>query len=384
MTDQFQSDTINTVTNQEYRNHLYALIIAGGGGTRLWPVSRNKTPKQFLKLFNRLTLTQITANRFNRILPWEKIYVVTVSEEYKKEIKKELPQMLSKNIIVEPARRETGPAHGLGAMYIYKQDPQAVIITEAADRLAKPVPAYLKTLLAAARIAYDKRVMIAMGVEPRYPHTGYGHIKKGKLVEKVKGVKFFKLSKFVEKPVLKLAKKYTASGKYLWNAGEFVWRADVILNSLSKNAPDVAKPLAIIGDSIGKANEEAVVKKQYENMPKIAIDYAVAEKDKNFLVVEGDFFWTDIGDWKEVWENLNKDEQGNVIIDGHESGGEVKSIDTTDTLIHTDGRLIAVIGVDNVVVVDTKEALLVVSKSRAQNVKQIVEELKKQNREELL
>lgn len=372
------------MVDQEYKKHLYVLLLAGGGGTRLWPVSREKTPKQFLKLFNDLTLTQLTINRFSKIVPWEKIYVVTVSEEYKSEIKRQIPNIPPRNIIVEPFRRETGPAHGLGAMYIYKQDPEAVIITEAADRLVKPVSGYIKTLMMAAHKAYEERVMVALGVEPRYPHTGYGHIKKGKLIEKVKGVKFYKLSKFVEKPKLSLAKKYTSSGKYLWNAGEFVWRADTILQSLSKNAPDVWKPLAKIGDKIGSSQEGDVVKREYENMPKISIDYAVAEHDKNFVLVEGDFFWTDIGDWKEVWENTNKDETGNVLIKSNNAATEVIKIDTTDTLIHSDKRLIAVVGVDNIVIVDTKDALLICSKSRSQNVKQIVEILKSKNMKEML
>ena len=145
-----------------YNNHLYALILAGGGGTRLWPRSRNKTPKQFIKLFNNQTLTQITSYRFNKILPWEKIYCVTVSSAYKKEILREVPEFISKNIIVEPARRETGPAHGIGAVYIHKQDADAVIITEAADRLVNPVSKYLNSLKAAAKIAYEDSVLISI------------------------------------------------------------------------------------------------------------------------------------------------------------------------------------------------------------------------------
>lgn len=369
---------------ESYKEHLYALILAGGGGTRLWPQSRNATPKQFLKLFNKQTLTQITAYRFNKIIPWERIFVVTVSDAYKKEIKREVPELISKNIIVEPARRETGPAHGLGAMYIYKQDSQAVIITEAADRLVKPINQYLKTLETAAEVSFNTGSMIAMGVEPRYPHIGYGHIKKGKLDHKKSDISFFRLDKFVEKPPLSLAKRYTASGKYLWNAGEFVWRADTLLNSLAKHAPEVSKALAKISDKMGTPEYEKVLKRQYESMPKIAIDYAVAEKEKNFLVVQGEFFWTDIGDWKEVWENRNKDEQGNVIISESGEKADVINIDTSDALIHTNGRIVAVIDVDNVVIVDTKDALLVCSKSRAQNVKKIVEELKQEGRNELL
>jgi len=364
-------------TSENYEDHLYALILAGGGGTRLWPKSRDKTPKQFLKLFKNETLTQITVKRFRKILPYERIFIVTVSEEYKKEILKEIPNFRSQNIIVEPARRETGPAHGLGALYIQQKDRDAVIITESADRLVSPLGLYLKTLTAAAKIAYEEEGMVAIGVKPRYPQPGYGHIKRGQKLTPVNGVKFFKLEKFVEKPPLVLAKKYTASGNYYWNAGQFVWKASVLLDALAKYAPDIKVQL----DEIAKGKSLAT---SYENMPKIAIDYAVAEKAKNFKLAVADFFWTDIGDWKEVWENLPKDNLGNVIIDGEEPGGRVINLDSSDALVHTDGRLIAVVDVDNIVIVDTKDALLVCSKSKAQNVKKIVEELKKEKDSKLL
>jgi mannose-1-phosphate guanylyltransferase len=375
---------LQEMPKSNFEDHLYALILAGGGGTRLWPKSRNATPKQFLPLFNKQTLTQITTDRFRKILPWERIYIVTVSEGYKKEILKEVPKLLAENIIVEPARRETGPAYGLGTTYIYKKDPEAVIITEAADRLVKPVPQYLKTLKVAAEVAFREKTLVALGVKPRYPHPGYGHIKRGKKWNVIEGIKFYKLEKFVEKPPLALAKKYTASGNYYWNAGEFVWRADNLLESLSKHAPKISSELTKIYEVIGTKREKKVLQKAYESMPKIAIDYAVAEKEKNFLVVVGDFFWTDIGDWKEVWKNLPKDDQDNVIIDGKEPGGEVINLDTNNALVHTDGRMIAIIDVDDIVIVDTKNALLVCSKSKAQNVKKIVEQLKKEKRKELL
>lgn len=368
----------------DYKDHLYALILAGGGGTRLWPRSREKTPKQFLKLFGKETLTQITIKRFREILPYEKIFIVTVSQAYKDEILKEAPHILPENIIVEPARRDTAPAQGIGALYIQKKDSDAVIITESADRLVKPVSRYLSILKEAARVAYEEGTLVAIGVEARYPHVGYGYIKRGKVRPEKKNVNFYELDKFVEKPDLSLAKKYVKGGNYYWNAGQYVWRADAILGAIERHAPDIYKHLSRIGEAIGTKSEANVVKKEYEKMRKISIDYSVAEREKNFVVVEGDFFWTDIGDWKEVWENLAKDEKGNVVIDGEEPGGRLINIDTSDAIIHTDGRLVAVIDVDNIVVVDTKDALLVVSKSRAQSVKKIVEQLKKEKAVDLL
>ena len=369
---------------EEFKKHLYALILAGGGGTRLWPKSREKTPKQFLKIFQKKTLAQNTVERLNQILPWERIFVVVVSEAYKKEILKEAPKILPANVIVEPARKDTAPAHGLGATYICKKDPEAVIMTESADRLVNPVSRYLEVLLAAAKVAFEQKCLIAMGVKARYPNIGYGHIKRGEKKERVGTVQFYKLEKFVEKPPLALAQKYTASGEYYWNAGQFVWRGDALLNSLSQHAPEISKGLLEISKVIGTEKEKEVLQKVYASMPKIAIDYAVAEKEINFLVVEGDFHWTDIGDWNEVWENLPKDKENNVIIDGDEPGGRVINIDTSNSLIHTDGRLVAIIDVDDVAVVDTKDILLVCKRSRAQSVKKVVEQLKEENKKELL
>ena len=363
-----------------YKDHLYALILAGGGGTRLWPKSREKTPKQFLKLFDKKTLTQITVGRLNHVLPWERIFVVTVSEAYKKEALKEVPGLLPENVIVEPARKETGPAHGLGATFIFKKDPEAVIITESADRLVDPLEKYLETLLASAKEAFEQKVLIAMGVKARYPNTGYGHIKRGKKLKTSDGIEFYEL----EKPPLDLAKKFTESGNYYWNAGQFVWRADSILGSIAKHAPQISKSLAEISDAIGTKEQAAVLKKSYQAMPKISIDYAVAEKEKSFWVVEGNFHWTDIGDWNEVWENLPKDKDGNVMIDGEEPGGRIINIGTSNALIQTDGRLIAVIDVDDVAIIDSKDILLVCKRSQAQSVKQIVERLKEEKQKELL
>lgn len=384
MLKDFLKRTFGRRSKGSYEDHLYALILAGGGGTRLWPRSRNKNPKQFLKLFKGQTLTQITVARLQKIIPLEKIFIVTVSDDYKKEILEELPGFHPENILVEPARRETGPAHGLGALYINKKDPDAVIITESADRLVRPVSLYLKTLQAAAKIAYEERKLLAMGIEPRYPNPGYGHIKKGKKHGEVAGVDIFNLEKFVEKPSLEVAKKYTVSGDYLWNAGQYVWRSDDLLASYEVHAPEIYKILMEILPGLDSKSEKSVLAKEYEKMPKISVDYAIAEKEKNFLAVSADFYWTDIGDWKEVWGNLPKDSGGNVIISGDEPGGEVINIDTTDALIHTDGRLIAVVDVDNIVIVDTKDALLVTTKSRAQSVKKIVEKLKEEKRTELL
>jgi len=372
------------MTSSNYKDHLYALIVAGGGGTRLWPRSRNKTPKQFLPLFGGKTLTQITARRMNKIIPWERIFVVTTTQKYKKEILKEVPKMLASNIIAEPMRRNTAPAHGLGAAYIAHADPDAVILNESADHLVIPESGYFKTMKTAAEAAFSGNWLIATGIRPTYPNVGYGYIKRGDKWKSFGHKSVYKLDKFTEKPELSVAKRYLASGEYFWNANQFVWRADSILAALEEHEPKVGNGLKKIADAIGTSEIEKVTKQEYEKMPEISVDYAVAERAKNFLMVVADYTWTDIGDWNEVWNNLQKDHSGNVIIDGNDPGGEVLNIDTSDALIHTNGRPIAIIDVDNIIVVDTKDALLIASKSRAQNVKKIVNQLKKEKRTELL
>ncbi len=366
-----------------FKDHLFALIVVGGGGTRLWPVSRNSSPKQFLKLFGGQTLTQITAYRFNKILPWEKIFAVTTSEAYKKEIIKEVPDFVSKNIIVEPLRRNTAAAHALGAVYIAREDPEAVILNEAADHLVDPQREYFKNLLAAAEAVFEKDLLLAVGVKPTYPNVGYGYVKMGEKLNEIGGKFVFKLDAFTEKPELEVAKKYLVSGKYFWNANQYVWGARSFLAALAKYAPDIAKGMIKISESIGKKSETEVIKAVYEKLPDISVDYAVSEKAKNFIMVVADYRWTDIGDWKEVWENLDKDTNGNVFIKGEE-GGEIVNIDTSDALIHTDGRMVAIIDVDNIAVIDTPDILLICAKSRAQSVKKIVERLKEEKRSELL
>ena len=379
------------MTSEDFKDHIYACILAGGGGTRLWPKSTNKTPKQFLKLFEGKTLTQITAKRLRSFLTWDKIYVVTVSNEYKQEILEEVPRLHPENIIVEPARRNTAPAHAIGAVYIYKKDPDAVIINAAADHLISPDRGYKKTMEVAAKVVYGGDHLIAVGIEPTYPGTGYGHLKRGKKFAVVNGKTVYKSDKFVEKPDYLTAERFNKTGKYFWNANHYVWRADSLIKAINKFEPKVGRAMEKINNAIGTSNEKSIVLKEYKGLPKkttdgkpMSIDYAISEKAKNFLLVVANYNWTDIGDWSEVWTNLKHDNLGNVIIDGGEEGGEIIKIDTSNALIHTDGRLIAAIDVDDIVIVDTKKVLLVCRKDQAQNVKKIVNQLKEEGRKELL
>ncbi len=363
---------------------MYALILAGGGGTRLWPKSLEKSPKQFLKIFNGRTLVEITGERLNKFLPWEKIFIVTTSDDYGDQIKKLLPKVPRENILVEPERKDSAAAHALGAIYILAKDPNAVIINAASDHFVSPQLNYEKTMYAASKYAFENNCLISIGIKPAYPHTGMGHLKKGEKVSVSEGRYVYKLDKFIEKPPLEIATKYTESGEYFWNANHYVWRADKFLAEVKSYAKTLYAGIEIIKNNLGKKDEKEVIAREYNKFEKISVDYAISEKSKDFFMLIADYTWTDIGDWNEVWKNLPKDVHGNVVISSGEKGGEVFNIDTTDALIHSDGRLIAAIDVDNLIIVDTKEALLVCSKSHAQSVKKIVERLKEQGRKELL
>lgn len=372
-----------------YKDHLFAVIVAGGGGTRLWPLSRNDSPKQFLSLFGN-TLTQITADRLSKLVSWENIIVVTTTNAYKDEVLRQLPKVKHENVLVEPVRKNTAPAHGLGALIALKKDKDAVIVNESADHLIKPIDSYIRILEAASQTAYSGNWMVAVGIKPYYPCVGYGHIKKGKRFESSTSEPIYYIKQFVEKPPLSLAKKYTASKNYYWNANQYVWRADTYLKALKKFEPKVGLVMENILNSIDEGNLQETIDTQYKKIPDttkegrpLSVDYAISEKAKNFLLIPTDYHWTDIGDWKEVWENKQKDHQGNVIL-GENEDGELINIDTSDALIYKSSRLISVVDVDNIIIVDTKDALLVCSKSRAQNVKQIVEFLKKKKKTKYL
>lgn len=329
-------------------------------------------------------MVEVTGERLSKFLPWEKIFVVTTSKPYGDEIKRLLPKVPKENVLVEPERKDSAAAHALGAVYILNKDPNAVIINAASDHFVNPQLNFEKTMFAASKYVFENNCLISIGIRPTYPHTGMGHLKKGKKVSVSEGRYIYKLDKFVEKPPLEIAKRYTESGEYFWNANHYVWRADKFLAEVESYAKTLSAGMKEIQSKLGTNEEKSTIEKEYKKFEKISVDYAISEKSKDFFMIIADYSWTDIGDWNEVWKNLPQDSNGNVIITSGEKGGEVMNIDTTDALIHSDGRLIAAIDVDNLIIVDTKDALLICSKSHAQSVKKIVEKLKEEGRKDLL
>jgi len=362
--------------------HLFANILCGGGGKRLWPRSRLKNPKQFIRLFGRKTIFQETVDRIKPLVPPERIFVVT-NFDYIDEVQNQAPEIPSQNIIAEPMAKNTALAMGVAVVYVKNRDPQGVIVNLASDHLIQNKKEFRRIISVAAQAANFDDYLLTVGIKPQYPHTGYGYIQSGKEFTRIDNVPIFQVKRFTEKPDLKRAQKFVKSGHYFWNANLYTWSVKAALKAFVKHAPKIAQGLKKIEAAIGTSKEKAVLKRVYQEAEDISIDYAVSEKADNMLVVPGDFGWSDIGDWKVVYDLGKKDQDGNVIIK-HGKKGEYLGVETKNCLVHFDDELIATVGVENLIIVDAGNLILVANKDKAQDVKKIVLELKKGGKKEYL
>lgn len=353
------------------QKHIYVLILAGGGGTRLWPQSRDANPKQFLKLFNGKSLFQLTVDRAVKLTNADHIFINT-NEKYKDEVKKQSGIIPAENIISEPIRRDTALAHGVGAAYIFHKDPDAIICNFASDHIISPLSVFEKQFSKVVKIASERDEVVTVGIPPKFPHTGMGHIRARKPVSSDDEEVLWG-EKFVEKPPLEVAEKYTESGEYYWNANLYTYKAKLFLNLLKKHAPKTYALLPKLIAAIGTDTEKQVLQQVYQMAPSISIDYAVAENLKKFICVPAKFDWSDVGDWSEMWKQLTKDDTGNVVV-----GNKQKHInlDSENNMIILDKKLIATSNIKNMIIIDTPDALLICSKKDSQSVKKIVELLK--------
>ncbi len=362
--------------------HYYAVILAGGGGTRLWPKSRNDTPKQFLKLAGNRTMIQIAADRIKMILPWDRIIVVT-NKLYEKDIKEQLPEIPSKNIIAEPEKKDTALAMLVGSLYAKSLDPQAVVMNVASDHVVTDDNEYKRVITKALEVAEKNNYLVTIGISPTEPNTGFGYIKAGTMIEKITSdLSLSQVENFTEKPDLATAKKYISTGKYFWNANMYVWSVDTIIDSFKKHMPKMLK-IASKLEGLKHQMFHKALPEIYSASEKISIDYAISEKADNLVLIPGDFGWNDVGLWTVVYELGQKNKDKNVILnDDHNE--KIVAIESKKNLIHANNRLIALLGVDDMVVVDTDEILLVVPKKQCQDIKKIVEALKKDKKAKFL
>lgn len=362
-------------------NHVYFIILAGGGGTRLWPKSRKKTPKQFLNLSADNSLMQIATQRAKGVVPWERIIVVT-NKDYADEVAKQLPQIPPRNIIAEPEKKDTALAMLTGALFAKSLDPEAAVANLASDHIISDDQEFVRVISAALTAASEKKHLVAIGITPTFPSSGFGYIKIGEDVKRISGQTVFRVENFTEKPNVATARAFISTGKYFWNANMYVWSVAALLSAFEQHMPSLyekTKPL----HSGSPDNFADKLTEVYQDAESISIDYAISEKADNLLLIPGDFGWNDVGDWKVVYDLGKKDIAGNVIISDDEKA-EVMTVESKNNLIHADGRMIATLGVDDMVIIDTPEILLIIPKSRSQDVKKIADRLKDEELEKYL
>ena len=354
------------------------VIMAGGKGERFWPKSRINLPKQFLSLTDDgKSMIQHTVERVKNLVDIENIYVVT-NEMYKNLVSEHIPDIPEANIIIEPAAKNTAPCIGLAAVHIAKKDINSKMIILPSDHLIKFNEIFIDTLKTALDVVEKDNNLATIGITPNYPETGYGYInfKKGEKFKNKANV--YEVLSFVEKPNLEKAKEYLASGQYLWNSGMFAWKTSTILKNFKEHLPEIFDGLQKIGESVNTEKYENTLKEVFSNLPSESIDYGIMEKADNIYVIPGNFGWDDVGSWLSL-ERINKTNQdGNVIK------GNVISIKTKNSIIQGNEKLIATIGLENIVVVDTKDAILICNKENTQEVKEVINNLKICNRTKYL
>lgn len=352
-----------------------ALIMAGGRGERFWPRSRRTLPKQFLSLTgDGRTMIQLTIERISSIVSIEDIFVVT-NKDYKDLVIQQLPKLPKENIICEPVGRNTAPCIGLGAVHISKKYDDALMLVLPSDHLIKYNSMFLTTLKNACDVAEQDNNLVTIGITPDYPETGYGYIKfNPNNCYKTA----FSVDRFVEKPNLELAKEYIATEEYLWNSGMFVWKVSSILNGIKEFMPQLYDGLLHIKDSIHTPDEENVLEKEYQTFDSESIDYGIMEKAQDIYTIPGTFGWDDVGSWLAVERIQKTNEFGNVI------NGNIITIDTKNCIIEGEKKLIAAVGLHNLVIIDSEDATLICDKNSTNDIKKVIENLKICNRTEYI
>jgi len=342
-----------------------ALIMAGGEGTRFWPLSRKDNPKQFLKLNDdQKTMLQETVERIKKLVPIEQVFIAT-NEAYQKAIKNQLDGIPSENIIVEPMKRNTAACIGLSSVVIENKYPGSTMIVLPADHLIKDEIKFIDILSKAVMTAATGKNLVTLGIKPTHPETGYGYIHYGNHLHTIDGEQVFEVQNFTEKPDLDTAKDFLEDGNYLWNSGMFIWQLESILYNIEKHLPEMYKSLLKIKNALGTDLENKVIEDEFEQMESVSIDYGIMEKADDIFVIPGSFGWDDLGSWPALERVKKVDDDGNVVIGKH------YGIDTTNSIIHSPNKVVTTIGLDNVVIVDTEDAILICDKKRAQEVKEI-------------
>lgn len=352
-----------------------ALIMAGGRGERFWPKSRKSLPKQFLSLTSDgKTMIQLTVERISSMVKLDDIYIAT-NRDYKPLVLEQLPGIPESNIICEPVGRNTAPCIGLGAMHIARKYEDALMLVLPSDHLIKFSSIFLHTLKDACSVAEKGTNLVTIGITPDYPETGYGYIK---FVPEITLENAFEVERFVEKPTFEKAKEYLATEQYLWNSGMFVWKVSSILWNMQQFMPETNEALLRIKNVIGTENEVSVLEQEFCQMHSQSIDYGIMEKAEYIYTIPGTFGWDDVGSWLAVERIKKLDEFSNVV------DGNIITVNTHNSIIQGDEKLIALVGMEDVIVVDTQDATLICAKNSTADIKKVIENLKVYNRNEYI
>ena len=354
--------------------NLFAVIMAGGIGARFWPRSKKKSPKQLLKIMGENTMIQETFLRLNGLVPKENILIVT-NEIQKLGIMEQLPEIPIENIIVEPFGRNTAACIGLASIIIQQRSPDALTFVMPADHIIKDNESFLNTLKLAAKFSSENQALVTIGIQPTRPETGYGYIQ----IDEDSGKSdVYKVLTFAEKPNYATAVNFIQSGDFFWNSGMFIWTVKSILNEISQLMPDLFEGLIQIRDNLNNPDFPNILSEIYGHLKSISIDYGIMEKSNKVFLVKGKFSWSDVGSWEAVYELNNKDDDGNVKV------GTVYTDMALDSYIYSPDKFTAVIGLDNIIVINCKDALLICKRDKAQDVKNVIDFLKLNKLNDLL
>ncbi|MGN0431387.1 MAG: mannose-1-phosphate guanylyltransferase [Lachnospiraceae bacterium] len=357
---------------------VYGVIMAGGGGTRFWPLSRRELPKQFLNLTGKDILVNETFDRLKRSVPGEDIFVVTNVMHAEKTVAMMNGRIGKHHILAEPAARNTAACIGYAAMEILKKYGDGIMCVVPSDHYIQNEECYAKVISRAVRLAETQNCLVTIGIKPTFPSTGYGYIRKRKAETAEDGTEYSLVEEFVEKPEKEVAARYLADGHYVWNSGMFVWKASLILQYFERLLPDIYECLKEIGNAMGTEAEQEILDRVYPHIPKISIDYGIMERADKVIVLDGDFGWSDVGNL-DALETLHEgDAKGNVEI------GNCVLVDTEETICYSKDKLLVTAYVQDLIVVESTDAILVCPKSKAQEVRKIVEELQKRGRTDYL
>jgi len=356
----------------------YCLIMAGGSGTRFWPRSRVAKPKQYLSLFGDRSLIQESVQRFANFIPEDRIYVVSAKSQ-QEVLEKQTTNLPKENLIYEPVGKNTLPAIGLAALFIAEKDQEGILIVSPSDHLIQNDELFRQTIESAALIAEKKNGIVTIGITPKYPATGYGYVQTAEEIQIGQSIKSFSVSCFAEKPNVEVAAGYLKQGGYFWNSGIFIFKVSVFLDSVKTHAPELFADLMRIKEHIGADSYEEAVDRIYNEVKSISIDYGILEKASNVFLVQGDFVWNDLGSWEEVYKyDSNKDENRNA------ASGEVVLIDTKNSYVYAPNSLVAVVGLDDVIVVQEGDTILVCKRDRAEDIKAVVGEITRRKLDQYL